>query len=75
MKYQWIETKHPRSGSIEYKLDCPLMRGEHRPNILVCANGEIYATAISGYNRRFDNLDEAKEWAGRLPEIAGFIRN
>ena len=79
MTYGWTERKL-RGGGVELKLDCPLMRGEHRPTILVevagqathtlAQYGHIYATAISGYTRQFHELDEAKAFAGDVPPRA-----
>lgn len=86
-KYEF-RMKKSRSGSVEYKYMCPLMRGEHRPTILVdspkqaAANGQgigryghIFATGISGYTRQFHDLDEAMKYAADVPlAVGGFIR-
>lgn len=83
-KYQWREQKHRKSGSVEFKYMCPLMRGEHRPTVLVdtvygthglAGRGPIYATSIHGYTRQFHNLDEAKAYVADVPmQVGGFIR-
>ena len=63
--YAWKETQ--RDGFTELVLDCPLRIGEHRPVILwSIAAGRAYANSISGYSRTFDNLTDAKAYAGNV---------
>lgn len=76
MSYEWSE-KRFRDGGVEWKLLCPLTRGEHRPVVATSASGHwVYATAISGYSRRFNSILEAKAWveASVPAEVGGFIR-
>ena len=83
MKYAWKEIRHPRKGTVEYKLQCPLMRGEHRPPVFVTSPqaavdntdgimrwGKAFATAISGYTQQFHSVEEAQEYAGDVPSYA-----
>lgn len=63
---EWKEKTY-RSGSIEWKLDCPLKRGQFRPLVVFHPDWpDVIATAISGYTRKFETVEAAKEWAGRV---------
>lgn len=74
MSYAWSEKRH-RDGAVLHRLQCPLLRGEHRPEVYVAADGRVYAKAISGYSRVFADAGEALAWAGAVPmRVGGFVR-